>query len=61
MNTKDDLIKWVIVLVAIAYIANLGAGVIEIVPDNAPLFGNLDEAVVAIVGYSMATKGKLLA
>jgi len=26
------------------YILNPGAGVFELIPDNAPIFGNLDEA-----------------
>lgn len=28
----------------VAYLLNPGAGVFELIPDNAPVFGNLDEA-----------------
>jgi len=31
-------------LLSAAYLANIGAGVIELIPDNIPLIGNLDEA-----------------
>jgi hypothetical protein len=32
------------VVVGAAYLANPTAGILELIPDNAPLFGNLDEA-----------------
>lgn len=31
-------------LLSAAYLANIGAGVIELIPDNFPVIGNLDEA-----------------
>ena len=31
-------------LIAILYLLNIGAGIIELIPDNVPLVGNLDEA-----------------
>ncbi len=31
-------------LIAILYLLNIGAGIIELIPDNIPLVGNLDEA-----------------
>ena len=31
-------------ILSAAYLANIGAGVVEIVPDNIPLIGNIDEA-----------------
>ena len=31
-------------LLSAAYLANIGAGVIEFIPDNFPVIGNLDEA-----------------
>lgn len=31
------------------YLSNLGAGVIELAPDNLPLVGNLDEAVATLL------------
>lgn len=36
----------------VIYILNPGAGVIELIPDNIPVFGNLDEA--AAVGLLIA-------
>ena len=32
-----------------AYLANIGAGVVELVPDNIPLLGNIDEAGATIL------------
>jgi len=32
------------ILLAVAYLLNLGGGFVEIIPDNIPIFGNLDEA-----------------
>ena len=40
-------------LICIIYLLNPGAGIIEIVPDNIPLIGNLDEGA-AMVGLLMA-------
>jgi uncharacterized membrane protein YkvA (DUF1232 family) len=31
-------------LVAVIYLLNPGAGILELIPDNLPLIGNLDEA-----------------
>jgi len=43
----DVLKKYIVVvlgLLAALYIVNPGAGVFELIPDNLPLVGNLDEA-----------------
>ena len=32
-----------------AYLSNIGAGVIELIPDNIPVIGNLDEAGATIL------------
>ena len=32
------------VVVGLGYVLNLGWGVFELIPDNVPVFGNLDEA-----------------
>lgn len=41
---------WFLLGLGVLYLANPGAGVIELIPDNLPLVGNLDEAgVTAIV------------
>lgn len=38
------LIVFCIMLVSIFYLANIGVGFIEVIPDNIPFIGNLDEA-----------------
>lgn len=47
-KTKEWVAKGVGVLAAL-YLANFGAGIIEVIPDNAPLVGNLDEAAATII------------
>ncbi len=36
-------------LLCTAYLLNIGAGFIELIPDNIPLVGNLDEAGAAYI------------
>lgn len=36
-------------IVSILYLFNIGAGVIELIPDNIPFVGNLDEGGAAIL------------
>lgn len=36
-------------LLALLYLMNPGAGVLELIPDNLPLIGNLDEAVATAI------------
>jgi hypothetical protein len=31
-------------ILSAAYLANIGAGVVELIPDNIPVLGNIDEA-----------------
>lgn len=39
--------------IAIIYIGNPGAGFIELIPDNAPIIGNLDEAGAVLILISV--------
>ena len=34
---------------SLLYLANIGAGFLEIIPDNLPVVGNLDEVVATII------------
>jgi hypothetical protein len=47
------LIKGILVfgsgVIAFIYLANIGAGFIELIPDNIPVFGNLDEAAATLL------------
>ncbi len=36
-------------LLSALYLANIGAGVVEIIPDNVPGVGNLDEFIASII------------
>lgn len=36
-------------LLSVLYILNPGAGIFELIPDNIPLIGNLDEATAVMV------------
>ncbi len=35
------------IVLAVVYLLNLGGGVVELIPDNLPVVGNLDEAAFA--------------
>lgn len=36
-------------LVSVLYILNPGAGIFELIPDNIPVIGNLDEATAVMI------------
>lgn len=36
-------------IICIAYLSNIGGGVVEVVPDNIPIVGNLDEVVASLI------------
>ena len=40
-----------ILALSVGYILNFTAGILELIPDNFPLIGNIDEAIIAILGY----------
>jgi hypothetical protein len=54
----DKNLKMVLGLIAVAYLLNLTAGIVEILPDNMPLIGNLDEGIAAIIAYQAFAKNK---
>jgi hypothetical protein len=43
------LLIHVIGLTSLLYLLNIGIGVIELIPDNIPIVGNLDEATATIL------------
>ena len=43
------IITHVVGLTSLLYLLNIGAGFIELIPDNIPIVGNLDEATAAIL------------
>jgi hypothetical protein len=53
---------WTLILgvVGIAYLLNIGFGIVEIIPDNAPLIGNLDEFVASVMVFPMLKEFKIL-
>jgi uncharacterized membrane protein YkvA (DUF1232 family) len=42
-------IAWLTILAGGLYMVNPGAGIFELVPDNLPVVGNLDEAAVVFI------------
>lgn len=36
-------------IISLLYLINLGMGIFELIPDNLPIIGNLDEAGVAVL------------
>ncbi len=52
MENNKGMPAWLIYLlslVGIVYLLNPTAGIIELIPDNLPLVGNLDEAAAALL------------
>lgn len=43
------LLIHIIGLTSLLYLLNIGVGVIELIPDNIPIVGNLDEAAASIL------------
>jgi uncharacterized membrane protein YkvA (DUF1232 family) len=57
MAKKNKALNWVILLVAGLYLLNLTFG-FDIIPDNIPLAGNIDEVIASILGYNAFRKVK---
>lgn len=52
MENKKNMPVWLIYLlsvVGLVYLLNPTAGIIELIPDNFPLVGNLDEAAAGLL------------
>ena len=45
----NKVIIHVIGVISLFYLLNIGVGFIELIPDNIPIVGNLDEATAAIL------------
>ena len=48
MRTKDILVA-LAAFISFVYLINPGAGFLEIIPDNFPIIGNLDEAAACAI------------
>ncbi|MCB0507717.1 MAG: YkvA family protein [Chitinophagales bacterium] len=46
---KQDISVIAVALIAIFYLINPTAGFIELIPDNIPIIGNLDEAAAVFI------------
>lgn len=54
MSILRDLIVSLVGIIAFVYLLNPTAGFVELIPDNIPILGNLDEAgATALVLYSL--------
>lgn len=49
MNSFKKIAAAIAVVLAGIYLGNPGAGIIELIPDNIPIAGNLDELVASLV------------
>jgi len=49
MGRMKDVLIFLVGLIAALYLINPGAGILEFLPDNLPLVGNLDEATATAV------------
>ena len=52
-NDKNKILKDILVggmgIISILYLLNIGVGIIELIPDNIPFVGNLDEGGAAVL------------
>lgn len=55
----NKTLKLVVGGAAVLYLMNLTFGVVEVLPDNMPLVGNLDEGAVAIVADEFLLNGAI--
>ena len=58
MKKKSDIINWILLLVGIIYILNIGFGFIEFIPDNIPGIGNIDEGIAGVLIWNSLKKLK---
>ena len=49
MKLIKDAIVFFLGLLSLLYLLNIGAGVFELIPDNIPIIGNLDEAAATVL------------
>ncbi len=49
MKVIKGIFVFVVGLLAALYLLNVGAGIVEILPDNLPIAGNLDEAAASLL------------
>lgn len=49
MKILKSLFVLITGLLSALYLANFGAGIVEIIPDNIPLAGNIDEFVASLL------------
>ncbi len=50
---KKDAMAILVGIMAVIYLINPTAGIFEFIPDNIPLFGNLDEAAAVVLIISV--------
>ena len=49
MRKAKDVFIAILGVLALIYILNPGAGILEIIPDNLPVIGNIDEATAGLI------------
>jgi len=47
------IVRIVVGLLCVAYLLNFGAGIIELLPDNVPLVGHLDEVAATVLAEQL--------
>ena len=52
MKKAKDVFIAILGVIALIYLLNPGAGILEIIPDNLPVIGNIDEATAGLVLFS---------
>lgn len=58
-NTKNKILGITLMLVGTIYLLNFTAGIIEFIPDNLPIIGNIDEGIAGallVQGWRLFTR-----
>ena len=49
MRVLKSILALIAAAVSALYLLNMGAGVVELIPDNIPVAGNLDEFIASLI------------
>lgn len=48
----NKLLNWVLLIIGVLYLTNFTFGFVEILPDNIPFVGNIDEGIAGALIYT---------
>lgn len=55
---KNKIILYILLIICVLYLLNTTAGIVELLPDNIPIVGNIDEAGIGALIYYLVQELK---